>query len=970
METLFSVEATSEDRSESNNLKRVLLGVQHMNREDVIQKPTQLRWMHLSNQKVEFDSFLRLAFEAYGLKKHAQSGAVSKLVDHLSAGWEQSMFEGKKFRTVPASSFVQFPDEEERRKVNFMAVPYFLLQKPQMPPKRTTNRSKAHWVQPLVQSHYHLDSSRAREEQQAIRRLYTHIKEIIHIPQLWILSIGDKFVATYAPTPLYDAQRSSITTRTIGRSLFPPTIRVTKSSGYTVCLDRNYCGVWFEFVYHVYCTIGVPEESRDWVYRLENDRSLVEGSRWRALLQSHPHNQPLFILVSPGEPEAFKPFPRTIQIYPADAATILKEVDQRVKENHRRRLSTVMQDDYSRPSPHDIENPYYVPPLYVLDAAKFQAKKEGSQSQGALNCNLNHPPTSASAQKVQFSEKLPIFQWAIINTSGTDKPPPINDPTPSQRMRSLLAHIHRNMLFTTDSQFARTYNNLSLRTKLDVQKLITQLRLLHPINGHILDLVSSFVLDVNAFLEQFIEKDYNCLVKGKVWAALHTVVKTFQPRYSAALFSFHIDILSLPIRQFISELQSLREGLSGVEEPYITCSMETAFVATLQLFVNAESEATRLMTSSDNKGEAGTMPNSDNISEQPGNLPASTIVPNESNVVEGQGKQPVSPALNTQTNKENRARSPAREAEPTKGAQSSGHTEGPGDEQDTWSLRLDEDLNHIFTQLDTAQRECCATFGPKNDEAIYSISDSGTVVALILESVLRGHSLSESMPILDIGDIYNTYTTFMQLEARNRPSRNLLLELNLLREELEIIISNISQQVNLLSSLRNDNRGRGTENDTDSESDEELSIDYQGTLKFERLYSSSLDGTVIIDMSIRKVLKDVQTSLQDRLDIFEELNKRVHTLERQIVQRVDIIQEDHGKAILVFTIVSTIFLPLSFVSSYLGMNTADIRDMELSQALFWQVAAPFTVLVISVVLVVAYNASHILGWFSRRPTLP
>ncbi|KAL4971763.1 hypothetical protein BDW66DRAFT_164757 [Aspergillus desertorum] len=809
METLFSVEVTSEDRSETDNLKRVLLGVQHMNREDVIQEPTQLRWMHLSNQRVDFDSFLRVALEAYGLKKRAQSAAVSKLGDHFSAGWEQSMFEGRKFRTVPASSFVQFPDDEERRKVNSMAVPYFLLQKPQMPPKRTTTRLKTHWVQPLVQLHYHLDSSMAREEQQAIRRLYTHIKEIIHVSQLWILSIGDKFVATYAPTPLCDAQRSSITTRTIGRSLFHPTIRVTKSCGYTVCLDRNHCGVWFEFVYHVYCTIGVPEESRAWVYRLENDRSLVEGSRWRALLQSHPHNQPLFILVSPGEPEAFKPFPRTIQIYPADAATILKEVDQRVKENHRRRLSTVMQNDYSRPSPQDIENPYYVPPIYVLDAAKLQAKKEESQSQGALN--------------LQFSEKLPIFQWAIINTSGTDKPPPINDPTPSQRMRSLLAHVYRNMLFTTDSQFARTYNNLSLRTKLDVLKQITSLRLLHPMNGHILDLVSSFVLDVNGFLEQFIGKDYNSLAKGKVWAAVHAAVKTFQPRYSAALFSFHIDILCLPIRQFISKLQSLREGLSGVEEPYITGSMVTAFAATLQLFVNAGSEATRLMTSSDSKGEAGTVPNPDNTSEQPGNPPASTI-------------------------------------------------------------------------LDTAQRECCATFRPKNDEAIYSIHNSGTV----------------------------------QLEARNRPSRNLLLELNLLREE-----------VNLLSSLRDDDRGRGTESDTDSESDEELSIDSQTPLKFER---------VIIDMSSRKVLKDVQTSVQDRLDNFEELNKRVNTLERQIVQRVDIIQEDHGKAILVFTIVSTIFLPLSFVSSYLGMNTADI--------------------LISVVLGVAYNASRVLGWFSCRPTLP
>jgi Mg2+ and Co2+ transporter CorA len=63
--------------------------------------------------------------------------------------------------------------------------------------------------------------------------------------------------------------------------------------------------------------------------------------------------------------------------------------------------------------------------------------------------------------------------------------------------------------------------------------------------------------------------------------------------------------------------------------------------------------------------------------------------------------------------------------------------------------------------------------------------------------------------------------------------------------------------------------------------------------------------------------------------------------------------------------VSTIFLPLSFVSSYLGMNTVDIRDMERDQGLFWQAALPLTVVVIALVLLGAYNAGRILSWVSR-----
>jgi Mg2+ and Co2+ transporter CorA len=72
------------------------------------------------------------------------------------------------------------------------------------------------------------------------------------------------------------------------------------------------------------------------------------------------------------------------------------------------------------------------------------------------------------------------------------------------------------------------------------------------------------------------------------------------------------------------------------------------------------------------------------------------------------------------------------------------------------------------------------------------------------------------------------------------------------------------------------------------------------------------------------------------------------------------IQEDHGKAILIFTIVSITFLPLSFVTSYLGMNTADIRDMSLKQNIFWEIAIPFTAVVVTLVLMVSYNAGRIL----------
>lgn len=51
-------------------------------------------------------------------------------------------------------------------------------------------------------------------------------------------------------------------------------------------------------------------------------------------------------------------------------------------------------------------------------------------------------------------------------------------------------------------------------------------------------------------------------------------------------------------------------------------------------------------------------------------------------------------------------------------------------------------------------------------------------------------------------------------------------------------------------------------------------------------------------------------------------------------------------AIFVFTIVTVIFLPLSFATSYFGMNTNDIRDIDRGQGFFWAIAGPLTVVVL------------------------
>lgn len=49
------------------------------------------------------------------------------------------------------------------------------------------------------------------------------------------------------------------------------------------------------------------------------------------------------------------------------------------------------------------------------------------------------------------------------------------------------------------------------------------------------------------------------------------------------------------------------------------------------------------------------------------------------------------------------------------------------------------------------------------------------------------------------------------------------------------------------------------------------------------------------------------------------------------------------KAALTFTTVTVLFLPLTLLASIFGMNTNDIRNMNLNQWIFWVIGAPLCV---------------------------
>ncbi|CAG8902282.1 unnamed protein product [Penicillium egyptiacum] len=217
-----------------------------------------------------------------------------------------------------------------------------------------------------------------------------------------------------------------------------------------------------------------------------------------------------------------------------------------------------------------------------------------------------------------------------------------------------------------------------------------------------------------------------------------------------------------------------------------------------------------------------------------------------------------------------------------------------------------------------------------SDVVTYEAVGPGLVLALIMGDVRCRDSQSNPVNLLEI---YREYVRNLQFKASQNPHRRLLQEIYLVREELEIIQKASERQRLVLANYLNVINPHSFRITTES-----------------RVSSFELEKT-----RLNKLIGQVNAEL----GAISLLNIKLDSLASQTRSGVDVRQEDQGKAILVFTIVTVVFMPLSFVTSYLGMNTTDIRNTNRSQTLFWAISAPLTLGIITIVLLVAFQVDRI-----------
>jgi Mg2+ and Co2+ transporter CorA len=228
--------------------------------------------------------------------------------------------------------------------------------------------------------------------------------------------------------------------------------------------------------------------------------------------------------------------------------------------------------------------------------------------------------------------------------------------------------------------------------------------------------------------------------------------------------------------------------------------------------------------------------------------------------------------------------------------------------------------------------------------------------------------------VLCLVDRYVGRLGHLQYCLHRNPSTKLVMDLIACQEELNIVIHITEQQLDTIRELRQRLEDRHRPQwppapvtqlpGSLAQDDHNLRPPILQPHSTYRSFSTSE-----LPDPLAQLLDNLQRELTDLSDLRDQTEKLVN----RTIQLVNIRLEDNGKVILIFTIVTLIFLPLNFVSSFLGMNVSDIRNMEQTQWIFWAIAICVTFAVVGSSIVVAFYGADIyeklLGWRMRRDQL-
>ncbi|KAK1487249.1 hypothetical protein CCUS01_03593 [Colletotrichum cuscutae] len=253
----------------------------------------------------------------------------------------------------------------------------------------------------------------------------------------------------------------------------------------------------------------------------------------------------------------------------------------------------------------------------------------------------------------------------------------------------------------------------------------------------------------------------------------------------------------------------------------------------------------------------------------------------------------------------------------------------------------------VRNHLDRAKEDIILLGTSRGDMDRIIIAPTGPeflAVALIsnLQNNISKRGTNEKV---DLISHYRSHTAKLRFNTNQKPKRQAFVEIHALEEELEALQMVVASQQGLLRAYQR--------------LFSPLNFKYPTT---DWIYYKERKSLFRLES---KCVRRQQRRLAERDRALGVLRKKVRVLRDETKQRIEILDEGHGKAIRVFTIVTLFFLPLSFITSFFGMNTTDIRDTNYGQKIFWISALPVTFGVIGLAFLYGYKWDMIAGWANR-----
>lgn len=225
---------------------------------------------------------------------------------------------------------------------------------------------------------------------------------------------------------------------------------------------------------------------------------------------------------------------------------------------------------------------------------------------------------------------------------------------------------------------------------------------------------------------------------------------------------------------------------------------------------------------------------------------------------------------------------------------------------------------------------------------------------------------------LPLSDRFAGHLSHLQFRLYHAPSTKLVLDLLQVQDEVGIVLQVTKSQERILTEFE-----RLVEDLQEEKLQQNEGVQY-GTYEPKYLQHRGLSvkqqghdhdhdqrQTFAVphrpDQNFALKTSDLVAEVLDRLrreeEDLAELRSKAHELANRTVQLVNIRVEDHSIAILVFTLVTVIFLPLSFLASFFSMNGLTVSNIQVT---FWSVAVVLTVIVVAASTLLAFYGGSIL----------